>query len=78
MKNYAFLLLSALIFTSCATDPSLGPKPSVAPVAASNKATRASIKKARTSIKQAQRKQAEGDTALERAHFYLNQLLNEK
>lgn len=76
--NLLLLLPALLIFTSCATTPQLGPKPNTAPVIVSNKATRASIKKARASIKTAQMKQAEGDTALEKAHSYLNQLLNEK
>lgn len=76
MKSF-FLIIIALFFIGCATAP-VGPKPNVTPITVSNKATRASIKKVRTSIKTAQMKQAEGDTALEKAHSYLNQLLNEK
>ena len=77
MKNLRFLLLCAFL-PACAMNTTVGPKPNVTPVTVSNKATRASIKKARSSIKTAQMKQAEGDTALEKAHNYLSQLLNEK
>jgi hypothetical protein len=77
MKASVLLLLPLLIFTACASTQ-VGPKPDVSPVRTSNKATRTSIKKAQTSIHEAQVKAAEGDTALEKAHNYLNQLLNEK
>lgn len=72
-----FFLLSILLLTACASTI-VGPKPDIQPVVVSNKATRVSIKKAKASITEAQMKEAEGDTALERAHSLLNQVLNEK
>lgn len=72
-----FFLLPILLLTACAST-TVGPKPDIQPVVVSNKATRVSIKKAKASITEAQMKEAEGDTALERAHSLLNQVLNEK
>jgi uncharacterized protein YcfL len=75
MRLLLLTLISSLLLSACATAPTVGPKPDVAPVVRSNAATRVSVKAARTSIHESQVKAAAGADALTNVATDLDQLL---
>jgi uncharacterized protein YcfL len=74
MKIQILSAILAVILAGCAA-PQVGPTPNIQPVKASNTATRASIKAARSRIHEAKIHAAKGATALEKANDLLSQML---
>jgi hypothetical protein len=66
--------LACFLFTSCAIHTSVGPKPNIKPVIASNKAAQKSIKETRTEIKASQVNIKTGLVGLEAVKRYLEML----
>lgn len=77
MKLLPFVCILCLSLASCAAPPTVGPRPSAAPVKAANEATRTSVRAARAEIERSHVSAKEGKDALNEVDKILSKLLND-